>query len=93
MEWLKENYPMIQVVTVPQFVAADSGDNVFYLKAVSVDNSGTDGGEAMIQVVPAKMRATGSIPNLKGGQTEGYTAAYAGVWVKRPYAVVRYTGI
>lgn len=93
MEWLNKNYPTVKVVTVPQFNGANSGENVFYLKAVSVDNSGTDGGEAMIQVVPAKMRALGSAPNEKGGVTEGYTAAYAGVFTKRPYAVVRYTDI
>ena len=93
MEWLNKNYPSITVTTVPQFNEANSGENVFYLKAVSVDNSGTDGGESMIQVVPAKMRATGSVPNLKGGATEGYTSAYAGVFTKRPYAVVRYTDI
>ena len=93
MEWLKENYPMINVVTVPQLTGTNAGENVFYLKAVSVDNSGTDGGEAMIQVVPAKMRAMGSVQNEKGGTTEGYTAAYAGVFTKRPYAIVRYTDI
>lgn len=93
MEWLKENYPTVNVVTVPQFTGANAGENVFYLKAVSVDNSGTDGGESMIQVVPAKMRAMGSVPNEKGGSTEGYTAAYAGVFTKRPYAVVRYSDI
>lgn len=93
MEWLKENYPTVKVVTVPQFTGANAGENVFYLKAVSVDNSGTDGGESMIQVVPAKMRAMGSVPNEKGGSTEGYTAAYAGVFTKRPFAVVRYSDI
>lgn len=93
MEWLKENYPMVQVVTVPQFTEANAGENVFYLKAVSVDNSGTDGGESMIQIVPAKMRAMGSVQNEKGGTTEGYTSAYAGVFAKRPYSVVRYTDI
>lgn len=93
MEWLKENYPMVQVTTIPQFTEADAGENVFYLKAVSVDNSGTDGGEAMVQIVPAKMRAMGSVMNEKGGTTEAYTAAYAGVFTKRPFAVVRYTGI
>lgn len=93
MEWLKENYPMVQVVTVPQFTAANAGENVFYLKAVSVDNSGTDGGESIIQVVPAKMRAMGSVQNEKGGTTEGYTSAYAGVFTKRAYAVIRYTDI
>ena len=93
MEWLNKNYPTIKVVTVPQFNGANAGENVFYLKAVSVDNSGTDGGESMIQVVPAKMRALGSVQNAKGGTTEGYTAAYAGVFTKRPYAVVRYTDI
>ncbi len=93
MEWLKENYPTVKVVTVPQLTGTNAGENVFYLKAVSVDNSGTDGGEAMIQVVPAKMRAMGSVQNEKGGTTEGYTAAYAGVFTKRPYAIVRYTDI
>ena len=93
MEWLSKNYPNINVVTVPQFAGADAGENVFYLKAASVDNSGTDGGEAMIQVVPAKMRAMGSVPNEKGGTTEGYTAAYGGVFTKRPYAIVRYSGV
>ena len=93
MEWLKENYPMVQVVTVPQFTGANAGENVFYLKAVSVDNSGTDGGESIIQVVPAKMRAMGSVQNEKGGTTEGYTSAYAGVFTKRAYAVIRYTDI
>ncbi|AUG84946.1 hypothetical protein MAELSTROM_26 [Pseudoalteromonas phage Maelstrom] len=93
MEWLKENYPTVKVVTVPQFTGVNAGENVFYLKAVSVDSSGTDGGESMIQVVPAKMRAMGSVPNEKGGSTEGYTAAYAGVFTKRPYAVVRYSDI
>ncbi len=93
MEWLKENYPTVKVVTVPQLTGANAGESVFYLKAVSVDNSGTDGGESMIQVVPAKMRAMGSVPNEKGGSTEGYTAAYAGVFTKRPYAVVRYSDI
>ena len=93
MEWLAKNYPTVQVVTVPQFNEANAGENVFYLKAVSVDNSGTDGGESMIQVVPAKMRATGAVQNEKGGTTEGYTSAYAGVFTKRAYAVVRYTDI
>ena len=93
MEWLNKNYPMIKVVTVPQFNDANSGENVFYLKAVSVDNSGTDGGESIIQVVPAKMRALGTVQNEKGGTTEGYTSAYAGVFTKRPYAIVRYSDI
>ena len=93
MEWLKDNYPSTTVVTVPQFAGADAGENVFYLKAISVDNSGTDGGESMIQVVPAKMRATGSVLNAKGGVTEGYTSACAGTFVKRAYSVTRYSGI
>ena len=93
MEWLTKNYPSIKVVTVPQFGEANAGENVFYLKAISVDNSGTDGGESIIQVVPAKMRALGVVQNEKGGTTEGYTSAYAGVFAKRAYAVVRYTDI
>ena len=47
----------------------------------------------MIQVVPAKMRAMGSVQSVKGGTTEAYSSAYAGVFTKRPYAIVRYSGI
>lgn len=93
-QWLNENFPNVEIVTVPQFDAADAGDNVFYLKAKKVTGAGEAlGGQPMAQVVPAKMMALGSAQNAKGGVTEGYTSALAGVFVALPYAIVRYTGI
>lgn len=92
-EWIVKNYSNWTVESAPQFDEANGGDNVFYLQADSVSDSGTDGGEVMPQIVPAKMQAMGVVQNVKGGSTEGYTSAYAGVFAKRPYAVVRYTSI
>ena len=45
-----------------------------------------------MQVVPAKFRVVGVAKDTKGYE-EDYSNATAGVMCKRPYAVVRYTGI
>ncbi len=92
-EWLSKNYPACTVEAIPEFDEANGGEDVFYLQAVTVANSGSDGGDVMPQIVPTRMRATGSVPNVKGGMTEGYMSAYAGVFVKRAYGIVRYTDI
>lgn len=92
-EWISKNYPNWIIESIPQFDAANGGDNVFYLHALNVADSGTDGGEVMPQIVPAKMRAMGSVQNEKGGTTEGYTSALCGVFTKRPFAVYRATGV
>jgi hypothetical protein len=91
-EWLVKNFPNVSIEVVPEFDGADSGDSVAYFKAVSVVDSGTDGGETAIQVVPAKMMALGTEQTVKGS-LEGYTNALAGVFVKRPYGVYRMSGV
>jgi hypothetical protein len=90
-EWLSKNYPNITVDAIPEFDGADGGENVFYLYAESVDGSGTDDGLTMIQAVPTKMTALNTVTTMRG-MREGYTNATAGCFVKRGYAVVRYSG-
>lgn len=90
--WLKENYPNITVEAIPEFDDADAGENVFYLYAETVDGSGTDDGQTMLQLTPERMRAMNTVPTVRGSK-EGYTNATAGCLVKRGYAVTRWSGI
>lgn len=91
-EWMKEAYPKIRVVSAPELNQANSGDNVLYLYAERVPDNSTDGGATFIQVVPAKFMVVGVAKTAKGSE-EDYSNATAGLMLKRPYAVVRYTGI
>ncbi len=94
-KWLKDSYPKIRVVSAPQLNTANGGavgDGVFYLYADSVNDLSTDDGRVWTQVVPAKFMVTGVVKLAKGYE-EDYVNATAGVMCKRPFAVVRYTGI
>jgi hypothetical protein len=57
-----------------------------------VDDGSSDGGLVFDQIVPAKMKSLGVEQKAKS-YVEDYTNALAGVMLKRPYAVVRYSGI
>lgn len=92
MDWLKKAYPMARVESAPELSLANSGANVFYMYADSVNDNSTDGGRTWVQVVPAKFQVLGVSQQAKGYE-EDYVNATAGVLLKRPYAVVRYTGI
>lgn len=91
-DWLKATYPNIRPVSAPELNAANGGANVFYLYADKVQDNSTDNGQVFSQIVPAKFRVLG-VQQLVKGYEEGYSNATAGIMVKRPYAVVRYTGI
>lgn len=91
-QWLQETYPNVRVESVPEFDAANGGDNVFYLYAESVDDNSTDDNRTFVQVVPAKFQTVG-VQQMAKTYTEDYTNATAGVLVKRPYAVVRRSGV
>lgn len=91
-KWLRENYPNIEVIAVPELDEADGGENAFYLYADKVAGSGTDDGSTMTQVVPVKFMPVGNEQKAKG-VLEVYSNALAGCYVKRGYAVVRYSGI
>lgn len=93
VDWLKQFYPNIRIESAPQLNLANSGANVFYLYADAVnDGLSTDDQRTFIQVVPAKFMLLG-VAKLAKGYEEDYSNASAGVMVKRPYAVTRWTGI
>lgn len=90
-DWLRTNYPQCRVVSAPELDAANGGANVFYLYAENVADSGSDGGAVFVQVVPSKFQVLGVEKGAKGYK-EDYSNATAGVFTKRPFAVVRRTG-
>ena len=90
--WLKEFYPNVRVVDSVQLNNANSSANVMYLFADQVMDSGTDDQKTWIQVVPATFQLMG-IQKMVKGYEEDYSNASAGAMLKRPYAVVRYTGL
>jgi len=91
-DWLRKTYPNCRVVSAPQFGAANGGANVFYLYADSVDDGGTDDKRTFAQIVPTKFMALGVEQRVKS-YVEDFTNATAGVLLKRPYAVTRWSGI
>lgn len=91
-DWLSKTYPKLRVISAPQLNEANGDENVFYLYAESVEDGASDDSRTWVQVVPAKFQALGVEKQAKA-YTEDYANATAGVLLKRPYAVVRYTGI
>lgn len=91
-EWLDENYPETRVISAPQLNNANGGANVFYLFADFIPEQSTDDGRTFTQIVPTRFLLLG-VENRAKGYLEDYSNATAGVMVKRPFAMVRYTGI
>lgn len=92
-QWLTETYPKCRVLTAPQLLAANGGANVMYLYAEKVDDgAASDDSRVWVQPVPAKFQTLGVEQKAKG-YVEDFTNATAGVMCKRPFAVVRYTGL
>jgi hypothetical protein len=91
-DWLKDTYAKIRIVSAPQLNGANGGSNVFYLFADAVQDLSSDDGRAFAQIVPAKFQVLG-VQQMAKGYEEDYSNATAGIICKRPFAVVRYTGI
>lgn len=91
-KWLSDTYPKCRVVSAPELDAANGGANVAYLYADKVNDGGSDGGATFAQIVPAKFQALGTEKKAKS-YIEDFSNATAGVFVKRPFAVQRLTGI
>lgn len=91
-DWLAKSYPNVRVESAPELNAANGGANVFYMFAETVRDSGSDDQRTFVQVVPSKFMTLGVEQRAKS-YTEAYTNATAGVFLKRPYAVVRRSGI
>lgn len=91
-DWINKTYPKMRVISAPQLNNANGGANVFYLYAEEVEDGASDDSRTWVQVVPAKFQALGVEKQAKAYE-EDYANATAGVLLKRPYAVVRYSGI
>lgn len=91
-DWLRTNYPNTRVESAPELNLTNGGENVFYLYADSVSESGSDDSRTFIQVVPQRFMTLGVDQRAKNYE-EDYSNATAGIMLKRPYAVVRFTGI
>lgn len=90
--WLAETYPKLRIVTAPELNGANGGANVFYLYPETVQDGSTDGGKVFDQIVPTRFQTLGVEQQAKA-YIEDYTNATAGVMVKRPWAIVRRSGI
>jgi hypothetical protein len=90
--WIRETYPLMRVESAPQLNAANGGANVFYLYAETVEDGSTDNGRVFDQIVPAKFMALG-VQTLPKSFIEDFSLASAGCLLKRPFAVVRASGV
>jgi len=91
-DWLTETYPKVRVVSAPELNGANGGANVAYMYAESLDDGSTDDGRVITQIVPTKFKVLGVEQKAKG-YIEDFSNATAGVLVKRPYAIVRKSGL
>lgn len=92
-QWLKENYANLEIIAVPEFEDANGGTSVAYLYPLSIaDGQSTDNGRVISQLVQVKYKLIGSEVKIKS-YVEDAGNATAGVMTKRPYAVLRVTGI
>lgn len=90
--WIKQTYPNWRVESCPEFQLANGGANVAYLYAEQVDDGATDDSRTFVQAVPAKFMTLG-VEKRSKNYLEDYSNATAGCLCKRPYALVRVTGI
>ena len=86
-EFIERNYPKARIVGVPQFNAANGGENVFYVIADSINGS-----KCAEQIMQQELFLVGAMPQVKGIE-EDYSNATAGVLVGQPIGVVRVSGI
>jgi hypothetical protein len=93
IDWMAKSLANVRVVAIPEFDLAVSGtDNVMYMQADSVMDSGTDDQNVWLQAVQSKLFTLGVQQKTKGFE-EAYLNATAGAMCKRPYAVVRFSGV
>lgn len=91
-DWLTKTYPKMRVVSAPELNGANGAENVAYLYAETVPGSSSDGGRVFDHIVPSKFQVIGVAKQAKGYE-EDYSNATAGIFLKRPFAVVRRSGL
>lgn len=88
-DWLNKTYPGVRIMAVPELDGANGGANAGYVYAESFNASG--GGNTFTQIVPARSKTLGVEKRLKS-YVEAMTNATAGVFVRYPLAIYRFTG-
>jgi hypothetical protein len=91
-DFIAKTYPNLRIEASPELDGANGGANVMYAYAERVVDGGTDGGAVMEQLVPTKFLTIGTETFAKGYAEDALNAS-AGIMVKRPWAVRRYTGL
>jgi len=91
-DWINKTYKNMRIVAAPEFYQANGGASVFYLYAEKVNDGSSDGGMTFAQAVPAKFKMLGAQKKAKSYE-EDYSNATSGVFCKRPFAVIRRSGI
>ena len=91
-EWLDKNYPRNRQISAPELNGANGGENVFYLYAETVNDSGSDDNRVWGQVIPTKFQTLG-VDQRHKSYVEAYSNATSGLMLKRPYGVIRRSGI
>jgi len=92
MEWISKTYPKARVESAPQLSGANGGANVMYVYAESVEDGASDNSRVFEQIVPAKFMVLG-VEKKSKKYVEDFSNATAGTLCKRPYGVVRASGI
>lgn len=91
-QWLDEMFPNIRYIFAPEFTGANGGANVVYMFADELSDGEEAGGRTIVQAVPERLRAIGTQQHAKGF-LEDYANATAGIFILRPWAFERMTGI
>jgi len=91
-DWMRKTYPNVRIESAPELDGANGGANVAYCYADAVEDGASDDSRTWAQVVPAKFQLLGVEKQAKA-YVEDYVNATAGVMLKRPYAVTRYSGM
>lgn len=86
LEWLHKTYPNCRIESAVQLDGANAGDNVFYLFAEKVGDQ-----KVLAQIMQDSLRLVGVEQTAKNTR-ECYSNATAGVLVRVPVGVVRYSG-
>lgn len=86
-EWIKSIYPNVRIESAVQLDGANGGENIFVVHAETLNCK-----RVIEQYVQEAFRLLGVEKKAKGF-LEDYSNATAGVLVRQPIGVVRYTGI
>ena len=86
LDWLHKTYPACRVTSAVQLDGANSGANVAYLFADSIDSK-----KVIAQYMQDALRLIGVEQHAKNF-LESYSNATAGVMLRVPVGLVRYTG-